>query len=279
MRISRLCVSLGAATAMVVAAVGTAGGAQAASVGHAATHAAATHAAAHRGDVMLPGGTAGHLTPVSKAAPGGAKVVTHDTSDNWSGFAATGGTYTSVSSSWTQPSATCGSGDTYSSFWVGLDGDGTQSVEQTGTEADCSGGSPSYYGWYEMYPAYPVNYGNPVSPGDSMTASVSAGGSTFTLTLTDNTAGWTKTTTQSSSSAQLGSAEVIAEAPYSDGVLPLTDFGTVDFTDSTVNGSPLGDTSPDRIDLVSDGGTTEATTSSLDGSGENFSVAWDSSGD
>ncbi|HEX4788177.1 MAG TPA: G1 family glutamic endopeptidase [Actinospica sp.] len=256
----------------VALAVGTSTTAFAATPQHAAS--AHTHA---RGDVLRPSG-AHHLTQVSAAHQHG-KVVLHDTSDNWAGYAASGGTYNSVSSSWVQPSVNCGSEDTWSSFWVGLDGDGTSSVEQTGTEADCSGGQAQYSSWYEMYPAYPVTYNDTVQPGDSMSASVTTDGSgNFTLTLTDSTEGWTETQNQSSSSAQDGSAEVIAEAPYSNGVLPLSDFGTVDFTNSTVNGGALGSSSPSSIDLVSDGGTTEATTSGLDGSGEDFSVTWDSSG-
>jgi hypothetical protein len=49
----------------------------------------------------------------------------------------------------------------YSSFWVGFDGDTTATVEQTGSEADCSSGSPVYYGWYEMYPKFRVNLDQP----------------------------------------------------------------------------------------------------------------------
>jgi hypothetical protein len=259
----------------VALAVGTSTAAFAATPAHAATH--HVHA---RGDVMhhSSGTTASHLTPVSSAHHHG-KVILHATSDNWAGYAATGGNYTSVSSSWVQPAVNCGSEDTYSSFWVGIDGDGTSSVEQTGTEADCSGGTASYSSWYEMYPAYPVNYSDDVEPGDSFTGSVSTDGSgNFTLTLTDNTQGWSEKTNQSSTTAQDGSAEIIAEAPYSNGVLPLSNFGTVNFTGSTANGNPIGSSSPSQINLVSDGGVTEATTSSLDGSGEDFSVTWESSG-
>jgi hypothetical protein len=261
------------ATTTAMAATGSA------SSGHASTavHNTAQHVRS-RGHVLIPS-TSGGLTAVSPNHTGGHKVILHDTSDNWAGYAATGGNYTSVSSNWVQPGVNCGGEDTYSSFWVGIDGDGTDSVEQTGTEADCSGGSPQYSAWYEMYPAYPVTYNDNVSPGDSMSASVTTDGQgDFTLTLTDNTEGWTETTNQYSSSAADGSAEVIAEAPYSNGVLPLSDFGTVDFTGSTVNGGALGDSSPDSIDLVSDSGVTEATTSGLDSSGEDFSVTWQSTG-
>jgi len=60
-------------------------------------------------------------------------------STNWSGYAATTGTYTSVSASWTEPTGTCSGTAKYSSFWVGLDGYSSSSVEQTGSEVDCSG--------------------------------------------------------------------------------------------------------------------------------------------
>lgn len=207
---------------------------------------------------------------------GTAGRVTHSTSSNWSGYAATGRTFTSVSASWVQPAVSCGSQTTYSSFWIGIDGDGSNSVEQTGTEADCSGGQAYYSSWYEMYPAYPVNYSNSVSPGDHFTATVSVSGSTFTLKLSDVTKGWTKTTTKSSSSAAKASAEIIAEAPSSSsGVLPLANFGTASFTGSTANGQAIGNFAPDRINMAS-GSTTKATTSSLSG-GTNFSVTWNHS--
>src|SRR5579884_4318905 len=77
--------------------------------------------------------------------------ITDSTSTNWSGYAVTGNRFTSVSASWTEPAVTC-SGTAYSSFWVGLDGDTSNTVEQTGTDADCSGSTPQYYAWYEMYP-------------------------------------------------------------------------------------------------------------------------------
>ena len=199
--------------------------------------------------------------------------ILHSTSDNWAGYSATGSTFTSVSASWVQPAASCTSKTTYSAFWIGIDGDGSDSVEQTGSEVDCSGGSPQYYAWYEMYPAYPVNYSNTVRPGDHFTSTVSTNGSgSFTLVLSDTTEGWTKTTKKSSSSASLASAEVIAEAPASSSVLPLTNFGTVNFTNSTANGEPIGDFGPDQINMAS-GSTTKATTSALSG-GENFSIAW-----
>ncbi|MGW2250654.1 G1 family glutamic endopeptidase [Kitasatospora sp. NPDC001660] len=200
--------------------------------------------------------------------------VLQSTSSNWAGYAATGGRFTSVSASWVQPSISCSGSDTWSSFWVGIDGDGSSTVEQLGTEADCSGGSPVYSSWYEMYPAYPTDFTNTVRPGDRFTASVTTTGSgSFTLTLADTTQGWKRTVNKSLRSAALASAEVIAEAPSSStGVLPLSDFGTVGFNGATVNGQSLGSSGASSITMAS-GGVTKAATSGLSG-GTAFSVAW-----
>src|SRR5436309_10336672 len=142
-------------------------------------------------------------TAVALSATGGAASsvrhgpnhrITNSTSTNWSGYAVTGGRYTQVSSSWTVPPVSC-AGTAYSSFWVGLDGDTSGTVEQTGTDADCSGSTPRYYAWYEMYPKFPVNLGGTVRPGDHLSASVTtAGNGSFTLKITDSTQGWTNTT-------------------------------------------------------------------------------------
>ncbi|WP_329129662.1 G1 family endopeptidase [Streptomyces sp. NBC_01476] len=224
-------------------------------------------------------GTAGQLrlTPLAGhriISPDGR--VTHSTSSNWAGYAATGTTFTSVSASWVQPSVSCGSGTAYSSFWIGLDGDGSSSVEQTGSEADCSGGRAQYYSWYEMYPAYPVNYSNAVSAGDHFTSTVSVSGHTYTLTLSDTTKGWTKTTTKTQSGLSNASAEIIAEAPSSStGVLPLAHFSTASFSNASANGQPIGNFGPDKINMAS-GSTTKATTSALSGGG-NFTVTWNHS--
>jgi hypothetical protein len=192
------------------------------------------------GYTMMPG-------PAGGAGAAGNGPAESDTADemsaNWAGYAATGqdGSFTSVSASWSEPAVTCGDAETFSSFWVGLDGDGTSTVEQTGTEADCDNGTASYAGWYEIFPNAPVFFSNPVQPADSMNASVvSDGNGEFTLTLTDSTQGWTQTTQQSEPNAALGSAEIIAEAPSNgEEVLPLSDFGTADFTSTEFNNQPI----------------------------------------
>ena len=202
--------------------------------------------------------------------------LTNSTSSNWAGYAVTGGRYTSVSASWVQPAVNCSVTPTgWSSFWVGLDGDTTNTVEQTGSEADCSSGRAVYSAWYEMYPKYPVNYSNTVKAGDSFSASVTTDGrGGFSLTLTDTTQGWSHTATARLKSAKLGSAEVIAEAPSSSGgVLPLADFGTANFTAAKANGISFASLSGrDAINMAS-GSTTKATTGSINSTGA-FAVTW-----
>ena len=198
-------------------------------------------------------------------------------SQNWSGYAAHGKTYKTISASWVEPTGHCTSSRTFSSFWVGLDGFGSNSVEQTGSDVDCAGGKPKYYSWYEMFPAFPVNFSNPVSPGDHFTGSVTFTGSGhFTLVLKDTTKGWSHTITKSLSGAANSSAEVIAEAPCctaSGGILPLAHFSPVTFKSATVNGSAIGNFSPTQIVMVDGSGRAKDSVSSLSG-GNSFKVTW-----
>jgi hypothetical protein len=227
------------------------------------------------------GFTSSALAAGSMRAPGSYRSapnhkIGHSTSTNWSGYADSGSRYTSVSASWTQPAVNCSLTPTgWSIFWVGLDGDTSNTVEQTGTEADCSSGRPVYSAWYEMYPKFPHNYANTVLPGDHFIASVTtAGRGSFTLTLTD-TRRWTQTTIASLKSARLSSAEVIAEAPSSGGgVLPLADFGSVGFIGATVNGSTLKSSTAglDPITMAS-GSTVKASPSLIKGNG-GFTDTW-----
>src|SRR6185312_8402845 len=115
-----------------------------------------------------------------------------------------------------------------------------------------------------MYPAAPVYFTNPVSPGDSITASVTFSGTqTYTLVLKDTTKGWTQTITQNQSGLDRSSAEVITEAPSSGSVLPLANFGTINYTASSDNGSSMGTQSPTEIVMVNRKGADKDTTSAM----------------
>jgi Peptidase A4 family len=156
--------------------------------------------------------------------------------------------------------------------WIG--GFNSHSAEQTGSSVDCRGHTPKYYAWYEMYPAYPVNFSDKVKPGEHLSASVVGQGSgKFTMNITDSTEHWSHSTTKSSKTATRSSAEVVVEAPSSStGVLPLADFGKVNVSASKVNGSAVGSHHPVKI-IMKAGGTTKDTVTSLS-HGTNFSATW-----
>ncbi len=237
------------------------------------TLAASSASAATMG--FSPGGPI-HLVGASPHLRGG--ISRQAESTNWSGYAATTGTYTSVSASWTQPAGTCSRGDQYAAFWVGLDGYTSSSVEQTGSEVDCVGRTAEYYAWYEMYPGPSENYSNTVRAGDHFNATVTyTGNNSFSLHIADTTRGWSHTTTASLAGAARSSAEVIVEAPCctaSGGILPLTNFGTVNIAGSTANGAALGNAGGvTQIVMIDNAGRDKDTVSSLSG-GENFSATW-----
>jgi Peptidase A4 family len=215
-------------------------------------------------------------------------------STNWSGYAVTGTSFTVAEGSWTVPSVNCTkTPNTYAAFWVGLDGYSSSTVEQTGTDSDCDGKTPDYYAWYEFYPAGSVLISSvPVAVGDHMSASVTYGGTEFTIKITNETTGKSYSRSSRVSGAKRSSAEWIAEAPCCTnrgGILPLSDFGTVyfgddytgisgtnDATDSSVSG-PIGDFSTwEKIIMATSGGTDEAVPSALTSDGTSFDVVWDS---
>jgi hypothetical protein len=225
--------------------------------------------------------------------PINAVSIRHDavTSTNWSGYAvAATNQFTEATGTWVQPAATCNEllGKTYAAFWVGIDGYTSSSVEQLGTDSDCTGrSSPSYYAWWELYPANSVDLSTsqyPVSPGDTLTASVTFASGDYTLTL-KSSRGWTFTTTQAGSDAN-SSAEWIAEAPEICSFFctnaKLSDFGTMKFSSSeAATGGSLEPISsftasggPHEITMATSTGTTRAAPSALATGGEGFSDTW-----
>ncbi len=116
----------------------------------------------------------------------------------WSGYVLTpvpGHPFTNVSASWIQKSARCPESNAWALFWVGIDGlsssDGSQTVEQGGTSAQCVNGIPQYSAWWEMYPTNDVQTTFPIDVGDHVSASVvySATDATYTITVDDVTTG------------------------------------------------------------------------------------------
>ena len=229
-------------------------------------------------------------------------------STNWSGYAVTGSNVTDVKGSWVVPAVTCPPAPTgYSSFWVGIDGFSSNTVEQIGTDSDCeslSGKSntATYYAWFEFYPqyAYVIQFSRGIKVGDVITAEVKyagqgsgrgrqGSGPQFTVTITDVTQNESYTTTSAVRGAQQTSAEWIAEAPCcgsGNTVLPLADFGSVAFssgnatTAQNTKGGPIGSfgANVQEITMVGESNSTlvkaQPSSASLSSTATGFSVAW-----
>jgi Peptidase A4 family len=197
---------------------------------------------------------------------------------NWAGYDATGGGFSSVTATWVEPAVSpAGSTQTYASFWAGLDGDGSATAEQTGTAICSRNGIVTHYAWYEMYPAGEVRVpGFTVAAGDVVTATVrNDGRGSFTLSLVDQTSHASFSRTQPGPAGAAASAEIIAEAPTDSSLgrlIPLADFGAVDFSACAFNERPLDAGARNRIDMAAQGGAIVAATSGLSADGAGFSV-------
>lgn len=152
------------------------------------------------------------------------------TSSNWSGYSATGGSFTSVTATWTVPTvATTTSGA--DATWVGIGGITSNDLIQAGTQASVSNGEVAYDAWIEMLPASSRPVSLSVNPGDSVTVSITQKSALdWTISMKNNTTGGAYNTTVQYRSSN-SSAEWVQEAPsLNRGTLPLDDFGTLTFT-------------------------------------------------
>jgi Peptidase A4 family len=221
----------------------------------------------------------------------GASAATSPSS-NWAGYAVSSAdpaapvTYSSVSGTWVQPAASCSaSSASYSAFWVGLGGVSVNSLEQIGTETDCTAnGQPTYNVWYELVPAASVPVKLKVFPGNTISANVTVNGQLVIVKLQNLTRKTSFTKRLFMASPDVSSAEWIAEAPStctSSGdrcrTLPLANFGTVAFTSAKALASGHGGVIVDdawaatAIELRA---FTGAVPSELAPDGASFSVTW-----
>ena len=107
----------------------------------------------------------------------GAPTGDTESSLNWAGYLASHGRFTSVSATWTVPAVRATSDPSATaSFWVGLDGRDSRSLQQIGTTSGMMGGAPYYGVWWEMLPGPAVDVPLTIAPGDTVTASVVADG-------------------------------------------------------------------------------------------------------
>ncbi len=207
-------------------------------------------------------------------------------SGNWSGYAVVGTGFTEARGSWTVPSVDCSANPNgAASFWVGLDGWDNDTVEQTGTESQCNGDHLVSYAWYEFAPKGGVTITSvPVSPGDSMSASVVYVAPEFVVSITNLATGESYHTSSPVPGARRTSAEWIAE---SNGDAGLPDFNAVrfgpDFTqavgsnyaaDATTSG-PIGAFgSRVKASVLASANIDEAVPSFLSSDGTSFTVTY-----
>jgi hypothetical protein len=212
----------------------------------------------------------------------------------------TPGGYNAVQGTWIVPAIAPSKNDTASSTWTGVGGGcadppGCTVIDQTliqaGTEQDNSGGSPTYFAWWEAIPAPsvrlmggPLNSGTfDVIPGDSITVTITNNLAVWTIEVKNvrsSATHWTFTTTVPYASAGL-TAEWIEESPLTvgsggAGQIAMSDFHTVDFNALTANGASPNLTSGDAITLVNGAGDIIAQPSAPASSGDSFAVCFGS---
>lgn len=214
--------------------------------------------------------------PAAGPAPALQPAANTSRSTNWSGYAASGRSFTSVTGTWTVPnvSATSAGAD---ATWVGIGGLDTEDLIQAGTMATATGGGVSYEAWIEMLPDASRTVPLAVGAGDSVTVTLTERSpDRWLIAMKNNTTSGTYSITVSYGSTR-SSAEWVQEAPSTArGIVPLSGFGSVRFSagtavrdGKTLSISALGATA---ISMYNRGDQPLAIPSALDATGEGFSV-------
>jgi hypothetical protein len=201
-------------------------------------------------------------------------------STNWSGYAALGGPFTSVSGTFTVPNLTSGPVSTSTSEWVGIDGatSNDQSLIQAGVAENYNAGTNlvSLHAWWEILPAAETPISMTVSPGNTITVVISQlSGSTWQISIANTSTGQ-NFTTQQSYSGSLSSAEWIVEAPGSQigNQVIQTTLGQYSPNVTFTNVSTTGAEGSLMASVMVQGGTTVSQPSALTPAG--FTVAYGS---
>jgi hypothetical protein len=197
--------------------------------------------------------------------------VNTNQSSNWFGYnqgtLEQGGTlFHSITGDWTVPTASqhTGGEDEFSSDWIGIGGGcvdagctvGDNTLIQTGTEQDVSGGQASYSAWWEIIPGPSIAISMTVGAGDHMHASIAetvASSNVWVITLQDVTRNETFTQTVPYSSTH-ATAEWIEETPLligtNAGFAALPNLTSPVFDNGTVNGHSANLNASEEIDLI-----------------------------
>jgi hypothetical protein len=202
------------------------------------------------------------------------------TSHNWSGYAATGGTYTSVTGTWTVPQFSPDGMFGMDAAWVGIGGVRSRDLIQAGTQQTVSGsGSTQYEAWVEMLPRTSRPVPLRVHAGDSVTVSIAEQTSDeWLISFMNNTTGQPYQTTQHYVSSH-SSTDWVEEAPSGGrgNLLPLDNFGSIVFSNGTAvkDGQlvTIASANARAITMVGDVNQSLAVPSGLSDDGTSFTVA------
>ena len=221
--------------------------------------------------------TPGTGTVPSVTQPGTPATVT-SSSSNWSGYAASGGTFTAVSATWVVPSVS-GSSTGADATWVGIGGLQSRDLIQAGTQAMVDGsGAVEYTSWIEMLPQSSREVPLAITAGDSVTVSIAQqSGNDWLISMKNNTTGGTYNVTVQYASSN-SSAEWVQEAPsIGRGLVSLDQFGVVKFSGAsamrdgkTMSLAALG---AKAITMINGQGQALAQPSSIGNDGSSFTVA------
>lgn len=199
-------------------------------------------------------------------------------SRNWAGYGSTGGSFTSITGTWTVPHISSSGASALDATWIGIGGITSSDLIQSGTEDLVSrSGQVVHVAFFELLPNLPQQIPAAVQSGDSITVAITERAvDQWQISFADTTNGQRYNITTHYHSS-LSSAEWIEEAPARGGkVLHLNNFGTVTFS----NGSTLKNQSPVTIaqsnalpiTMVNSKKQVLATPSSINANGAGFSV-------
>jgi hypothetical protein len=208
--------------------------------------------------------------------PGTPATVT-SSSSNWSGYAASGGTFTSVTGTWNVPTVSA-SASGADATWVGIGGLVSRDLIQAGTQAMVDGSGVTYSAWIEMLPQSSREVPLSVSAGDSVTVSITQqSGDDWLIAMKNNTTGGTYNVTVQYSSSN-SSAEWVQEAPsVGRGLVSLDQFGTVQFSKASAvrdgKTMSLAAVGAKAITMINGQGQAIAQPSTVSSDGSTFTVA------
>lgn len=175
----------------------------------------------------------GAATPVAPTTPLPLSAPGQSQSRNWSGYAATSGTFTGVSGSWIVPNVSSAT-DGMDATWVGIGGVNSRNLVQAGTQAIVQSGQVAYTAWYETLPQAAQTVPMTVNAGDSVSVSVTQkSNGVWQVVIKDATDAQSYQTSVTYASTN-SSAEWIEESPATGHrvILPLDSFGKITFSNA-----------------------------------------------